>query len=121
MFGRSPVAPERRGNDVAAAPAPTRPKKSRRFIGCGMKAYGSSMMAAMIKIWTFVLVACCCHAAITPQQEREWRDQMRAALRVPKKLPALTAEVHGRFHPEPGIVAERVTYSTLLGLRVSAI
>jgi dienelactone hydrolase len=46
---------------------------------------------------------------------------MRAALFVPDKLPALHAKVHGRFHPEPGIVAERVTYDTLVGLRVPAI
>ena len=46
---------------------------------------------------------------------------MRAALRVPDRLPPLDAKVHGQFHPEPGVVAERITYSTLLGLRVPAI
>jgi dienelactone hydrolase len=75
----------------------------------------------MIRLPILALLGCCCVAAVTPRQEREWRAQMRAALFVPEKLPALAAEVHGRFHPEPGIVAERVTYSTLLGLRVPAI
>jgi dienelactone hydrolase len=76
----------------------------------------------MNKLQTLALIGCCCCiAAVTPQQEREWRAQMRTALYVPEKLPALDAEVHGRFHPEPGIVAERVTYTTLLGLRVPAI
>ena len=40
---------------------------------------------------------------------------------MPDRLPVLAAEVHSRFHPEPGVIAERITYTTLLGLRVSAI
>ena len=58
---------------------------------------------------------------MTLHQEREWRSQIRSTLFVPERLPPLAAEVHGRFHPAPGVVAERVTYSTLLGLRVPAI
>jgi dienelactone hydrolase len=75
----------------------------------------------MIRLSIVVFAGLSCFAAVTPQQEREWREQMRAALFVPKKLPPLAAEVSGRFNPEPGIVAERVTYNTLLGLRVPAI
>jgi dienelactone hydrolase len=79
------------------------------------------MMHGLIRNAMVMLTAWCCVAAVTPQQEREWRAAMRNALFVPKSLPPLDAEVHGRFHPEPGIVAERVTYNTLLGLRVPAI
>jgi dienelactone hydrolase len=77
----------------------------------------------MIKLCSLALIGLCCWAAagVTPRQGRELRAQMRAALFVPKKLPVLAAEVHGRFYPEPGIVAERITYTTLLGLRVPAI
>jgi len=62
-----------------------------------------------------------CAAAVSSSQEREWRSGIRAALFVPDRLPALEAEVHSRFHPEPGVIAERITYTTLLGLRVPAI
>jgi hypothetical protein len=76
----------------------------------------------LIKLFSLAgIAACWSNAAVTSSQEREWRSEIRAALRVPDKLPPLDAEVHGRFHPEPGIVAERVTYSTLLGLQVPAI
>src|SRR5947208_10637007 len=110
MFGRSPVAPNRRGSAAVAEPAAMRPRKSRRFRLCGMTAYSSSMGHRMIKLPTLALIVLCCTAAVSPQQERDWREGMRAALFVPEKLPALDAQVHGRFQLEPGIVAERVTY-----------
>src|SRR6185295_2020239 len=75
----------------------------------------------MIKFSMLALIVSCATAAVTPQQESEWRAKMRAALFVPEKLPALDAKVHGRFHVEPGVVAERVSYNTLLGLSVPAI
>jgi dipeptidyl aminopeptidase/acylaminoacyl peptidase len=58
---------------------------------------------------------------VTPRQERQWRAQIRSTLFVPDPLPALGAVVHSRFEPAPGVVAERVTYNTLLGLRVPAV
>src|SRR5262249_30175271 len=36
-------------------------------------------------------------------------------------LPELNPEVNGQFDPEPGVVAERVTYGTQFGMRVPAI
>jgi hypothetical protein len=57
----------------------------------------------------------------TSSKEQELRRQIRAALFVPDQLPPLDAEVHGKFEPMPGVIAERITYNTLLGLRVSAI
>lgn len=50
-----------------------------------------------------------------------WRAQIRKTLFVSDPLPALAAETHGRFHPAPGIVAERVSYATQFGMRVPAI
>ena len=76
----------------------------------------------MTRQLSFALIGlACCAATVTVDQEREWRAQIRSTLIVPDRLPPLAAEVHGRFQPAPGVVAERVTYSTLLGLRVPAI
>ncbi|MFB3828999.1 MAG: alpha/beta hydrolase family protein [Bryobacteraceae bacterium] len=63
----------------------------------------------------------CSAQPLTREQESDLRSKIRAALFVPDRLPALAAKVHGTFRPAPGVVAERVTYGTLLGLRVPAI
>src|SRR5262245_15095193 len=76
----------------------------------------------MIKLRSVACIgAICCAATVTTHQEQEWRSRMRSTLFVPDRLPAPAAEVHGRFRPAPGVIAERVTYNTLLGLRVPAI
>jgi len=58
---------------------------------------------------------------LTPEQEGRWRAQIKETLFVPEQLPPLTAETHGRFEPEPGVTAERVTYATQFGMRIPAI
>jgi dienelactone hydrolase len=58
---------------------------------------------------------------ITPRQEQEWRREIRQALRIPDELPALNPQGHGSFTPTAGVKAERITYTTLLGLRIPAI
>ena len=57
----------------------------------------------------------------TPQQLQAWRQQIRHALFIPDKLPALESREFGNFSPTPGVTAERVTYATLYGMRVPAI
>jgi dienelactone hydrolase len=57
----------------------------------------------------------------TPAREEELRHKIRATLFIPEKLPELKPVVHGKFSPAPGVIAERITYTTLLGLRVTAI
>ena len=59
--------------------------------------------------------------ALSPVQEAEWRSRIRRTLFVPEALPDLEARTHGRFEPEPGVVAERVSYGTQFGMRVPAI
>ena len=54
-------------------------------------------------------------------RETRWRDYIAQALHLAPTLPALEARVHGRFEPEPGIVAERVSYGTTYGMRIPAI
>jgi dienelactone hydrolase len=46
---------------------------------------------------------------------------IRQALFVPDPLPPLNERKHGQFEPEPGIIAEKVSYSTAYGLRVPAV
>jgi len=60
-------------------------------------------------------------ASVAPAQEQEWRRLIRTTLFISDPLPPLAAQVHGQFEPEPGVIAERVTYGTQFGLRVPAI
>lgn len=54
-------------------------------------------------------------------RDNEIRRQIRSTLFVPNPAPALDPESHGKFEPEPGVIAERVTYGTEFGMRVPAI
>ena len=61
------------------------------------------------------------YGGATKGQVRQWREQIRRALFVPSPLPALDAKTYGSFTPEPGVIAERVTYGTAYGMRIPAI
>ena len=50
-----------------------------------------------------------------------WRAGIRQALFIPERMPAVDPRSFGHFSPVPGVVAERVTYTTLYGMRVPAI
>jgi len=70
----------------------------------------------------FLLMASMAQAfAQTQAGAEDIRRQIRSTLFVPDPVPALDAASHGKFEPEPGIVAERVTYGTEFGMRVPAI
>jgi dienelactone hydrolase len=56
--------------------------------------------------------------AASPRVEK--RAQIRAALLVPEKLPALAVQQYGQVEVAPGVVAERVSYATDYRLRVPA-
>lgn len=60
-------------------------------------------------------------ATVSDAQFAEWREDIKEALYVPDKLPALDAKSYGEFSPASGVVAERVTYATLYGMRVPVI
>ena len=60
-------------------------------------------------------------AVLGVDEEKAARRAILHAWHVPDPLPALRAEAHGSFVPEPGIVAERVSYATQSGRRVPAI
>jgi dienelactone hydrolase len=51
----------------------------------------------------------------------DWREEIRNALFVPKKLPPLEARVWSSFSPVAGVIADRVTYRTASGMLVPAI
>ena len=74
----------------------------------------------LIRIGLLTLVAACSQA-LDPGQADELRARIRATLEVAEVLPPLEVAGHGSFEPEPGVVAERLTYSTQFGLRVPAI
>ena len=59
--------------------------------------------------------------SLTPAQEAEWRTRIRRTLFVPDTPPPLQARVHSAFQPEPGVVAERISYGTQFGMRVPAV
>src|ERR1035441_2941833 len=59
--------------------------------------------------------------AADQRQYELWRRQIKQALFIPDPLPAIAARKYGSFSPVPGVVAERVTYATLYGMRVPAI
>jgi dienelactone hydrolase len=50
-----------------------------------------------------------------------WRKEIKQALFIPEKLPPLGVKDYGSFSPVEGVVAERVTYTTLYGMRIPAI
>jgi dienelactone hydrolase len=51
----------------------------------------------------------------------KWREQARAALFLPKRMPAVAARDFGSFVPMPGVVARRITYASQYGMRIPAI
>jgi len=61
------------------------------------------------------------HTPATAADYAGWRAQIRQALFIPEKLPDLDVRPYGKFSPVPGVVAERVTYATLYGMRIPAI
>lgn len=69
--------------------------------------------------FALLVAAGCAVAGVRPGEEQ--RAKILEAFFVPRPLPPLAAEVHGRFEVEPGVTAERVTYATQFGLRVPAI
>ena len=55
------------------------------------------------------------------EQLAKWRSEIIRALYVAQPLPELKVERFGTFSPEPGLVAEKVTYATEFGMRVPAV
>ena len=67
-------------------------------------------------VWVATLLA-----EVTPAQVQEWRASIKRVLFVPDPAPALDPVSYGNFEPTPGVIAERITYSTEFGMRVPAI
>ena len=73
-------------------------------------------------MFTLALLTLLSASAAAGQHDFEaWRRQIRSALYAADRPLPLEASSHGRFEPEAGIVAERVTYATQHGLRVPAV
>ena len=50
-----------------------------------------------------------------------WREQIRTALFLPKRMPGHAAHDYGSFVPMAGVVAHRVTFAGQYGMRIPAI
>ena len=61
------------------------------------------------------------HGEMTAAQAQAWRTQIKEDLFVADPAPSVHVESFGSFEPEPGIVAERLTYQTAYRQRVPAI
>lgn len=77
----------------------------------------------LILLFALALTVTVSAQAADPNAARDakWREEIRHALHVPDTLPALDAKVWGTFSPTPGVLADRVTYSTADGMIVPAI
>lgn len=55
------------------------------------------------------------------KQLAKWRNEIIKTLDIPQPLPELKVEKFSSFSPEPGVVAEKVTYGTEFGMRIPAV
>lgn len=77
------------------------------------------MMTTRLFVW-MLMGAAALAAEVTPAQIREWRSRIKQVLFVPDPPPALAPVSYGSFKPAPGVIAERITYSTEFGMRIPA-
>ncbi len=70
----------------------------------------------MLRIFSLL---CCAWALLASPEET--RRKIESTLFVPDPLPALAPQSYGTFEPEPGVVAERISYGSQFGLRIPAI
>ena len=54
-------------------------------------------------------------------QLANWRSEIIRTLDVLQPLPDLSPKALGNFSPEPGIIAEKMTYGTEIGMRIAAV
>jgi dienelactone hydrolase len=78
--------------------------------------FGRLLIAAVVTGMAF-----CAGSAPAQMPTEAWRAKIRHTLYVPDKLPALHAKVWSTFSPVPGVLADRVTYSTADGMLVPAV
>jgi dienelactone hydrolase len=78
-------------------------------------------MLLIVSSWRLFAQDAATSKALTSEQQRQWRWQIRSVLFVPDPLPLLEIEKHGQFEPAEGVIAERISYRTQFGLRVPAI
>jgi dienelactone hydrolase len=69
----------------------------------------------------FVVLSAALLAAAPESALDGQRHRIESTLFVPDPLPSLQPEAYGQFEIAPGVVAERVSYATVYGLRVPAI
>ncbi len=58
---------------------------------------------------------------VSHRQLQSWRNRIKQTLGIPQPLPQLEVAKFGTFSPEPGVIAEKVTYGTEYGMRIPAV
>ncbi|HUQ91512.1 MAG TPA: alpha/beta fold hydrolase [Bryobacteraceae bacterium] len=71
----------------------------------------------MIRILTLLLLT----SSGLSAQDQELRTRIKQTLFAADPLPSLKPESHGSFEPEPGVIAERISYGTQFDMRIPAI
>lgn len=81
------------------------------------------MLGVRVAVWLLVGVGAAqgLTAKERAARDEEWRQEIRKALYVPAKLPALGVKRWSTFSPTEGVLADRVTYNTADGMVVPAI
>ncbi len=74
-----------------------------------------------VRLFVSLLSVTALGAEVTPAQIQEWRTRIKQVLFVPDPPPPLEPVSYGSFEPTPGVIAERISYSTEFGMRVPAI
>lgn len=74
--------------------------------------------AAVLSLAVFALPS---SAESNSKRDARWREEIRKALFVPDKLPALNTKVWSTFDVAEGVKADRVTYATADGMIVPAV
>ncbi len=83
--------------------------------------YAVSMSLALIMAITGILTLQCNTNELSGEQIKAWRAGIKSALYIPDPHPPLDLEQHGSFQPEPGVIAERISYGSQFGLRIPAV
>ena len=95
-----------------------------QMLNCDAIAVSKMMRRVHVAASIGIVLSCSIAAAgqknAAPQLQA-WRSEVIRTLKVPQPLPDLKVQSFGRFSPEPGVVAEKVTYGTEFNMRVPAV
>jgi dienelactone hydrolase len=89
-----------------------------RFCSHSLSVPGAARLAVVLLALLVILPA---RAQVSSHQVETWRQAIRRALFIPDPLPAVHPRIWSSFSPAPGVMIDRVTYSTQYGMLIPAI